>query len=80
MDYNNFSRSLDYFGLLDQFEKIGNVLVFKLNQLKTEGFDPDNGYMFGFSYGSHLVVYGALRAFGNQTLAMIDRKVHRQEI
>jgi hypothetical protein len=72
MDYNNFSKNPDYFGLVRQFDKIVNVLVLKLKQLKTEGFDPKNGYMYGFSYGSHLVAHGALNAFGSRTLGMID--------
>lgn len=50
MDYHNHSRG-DYFILVTKFFRISDVLVKKLNQFKSEGFDFDLGYMFGFSFG-----------------------------
>lgn len=50
MDYMNHSSN--YILLTLKFYKIGDVLVKKLNQFKSEGFDFDLGYMFGFSFGA----------------------------
>jgi hypothetical protein len=74
MDYSNFSVNPNYFGLVDQFDGILNVLVLKFKQLKTEGFQPKNGFIFGFSYGAHLALHGSLKAYGNQSLGLMDGK------
>jgi hypothetical protein len=76
MDYSNFSVNPNYFALVDQFDSILNVLVLKLKQFKTEGFKPENGYIYGFSYGAHLALHGSLKAYGNQSLGLIDGKVY----
>jgi predicted esterase len=47
-----------------------------LKQFKTEGFKPENGYIYGFSYGAHLALHGSLKAYGNQSLGLIDGKVY----
>lgn len=73
MDYSNFSVNPNYFILVTQFQNISNVLLSKLNQLKEQGFDPDKGYMFGFSFGSHLIIDAATR-FGQKLFKEIDRK------
>lgn len=73
MDYSNFSINPNYFELVTQFKNISNVLLIKLNQLKEQGFDPENGYMFGFSFGSHLVIDAATR-FGEKLFKDIDCK------
>lgn len=71
MNYNNFSRHDDYFGLVRQFLPISEVLVEKLQQLENFGYDFDEGYMFGFSYGAHLAL-DSLRRFGPGKLAALD--------
>ncbi|CAO1409365.1 unnamed protein product [Diamesa serratosioi] len=71
MDYSNFSINPDYFYLVTQFPNISNVLLTKLNQLKEQGFDPDKGYMFGFSYGAHLIIDAATK-FGQNLIKDID--------
>lgn len=74
MDYSNFSVNPNYFVLVSQFQNISNVLLSKLNQLKDQGFDPEKGYMFGFSFGSHLVIDAATR-FGEKLFKEIDCKI-----
>ncbi|XP_053659171.1 pancreatic lipase-related protein 2-like [Anopheles marshallii] len=71
MNYNNFSRHDDYFGLVRQFLPISEVLVTKLHQLEKFGYDFDDGYMFGFSYGAHLA-FDSLRRFGPGKLGALD--------
>lgn len=73
MDYSNFSVNPNYFVLVTQFQNISNVLLSKLNQLKEQGFDAEQGYMFGFSFGSHLIIDAATR-FGQKLFKDIDRK------
>jgi predicted alpha/beta-fold hydrolase len=72
MDYRNFSRTLDYIGLVGNYYSIQTVLVNKLTQLKKEGFQPIKGYMNGYSFGANLVINSAILAFGNRNLGMID--------
>jgi hypothetical protein len=73
MDYNNYSKSGDYFGLVGQFKPIASVLIKKLKDLNSLGFKYENGLLFGFSFGGHLV-YEAGRSIGNSTLGEIDSK------
>ena len=70
MDYNRYSKG-DYFVLVSKFEKIVAVLTDKLYALEAQGFNPDNGYMFGFSYGAHLALEAG-RRFGYQRIGQID--------
>ena len=72
MDYHNYSKSPDYFTMYNQFDKIANVLYKKLFQILSEGFLPENGYMFGFSFGAHLVYDVGIKT--NGTIAKIDSK------
>lgn len=45
-----------YLKLISQFDGISNVLTEKLKQFEQQGFDPNQGYMFGMSFGSQLVI------------------------
>lgn len=77
MDYYTYSQDtslLGYINLLDDFYNISAVLLKKLNQLERNGFDPSNGFIFGFSLGSQLAV-NAGRDFGGK-LAAIDGKIY----
>ena len=73
MNYNNYSKSGDYFGLVGRFQPIANVLSKKLQALNNYGFSYSNGYLFGFSFGSHLS-FEAGRSLGNHALDQIDGK------
>lgn len=42
-------------------------------KLDEEGFDFDNGYMFGFSFGAWLAIHTAKR-FGEKKFQQIDGK------
>lgn len=69
MDYSNHSKA-PYGVLLSKFHRIGEVLVKKLEQFKEEGFDFNQGFMFGFSFGGRLVTYAGIQMNGE--IANID--------
>lgn len=75
MDYYAYaadSSLVGYINLFNNFFSISNVLLKKLNQFESNGFDPANGFLFGFSFGSQMA-YNAGRGFGGR-LAAIDGK------
>ena len=72
MDYSNYSKNQDYYGMFNQFDGISAVLLKKVNQILEEGFTAENGYMFGFSFGSHLVYDVGIKTGGQ--IAKIDSK------
>lgn len=74
MDYDFFARKIDYLWLIDQFYPISTILWKKLKQFEYEGYNPNNGYMFGFSFGSRLAIEAGYK-FGANRLENIDRKV-----
>lgn len=71
MDYRTFSITSNYFGLVDKFDGICNVLVEKLRQFVAIGFTIDDIFIFGFSFGGQLVL-DAGRRFGAKVLPRID--------
>ncbi|XP_049540058.1 uncharacterized protein LOC125954092 [Anopheles darlingi] len=71
MNYNNFSRYDDYFGLVRQFLPISKVLLTKLEQLEDFGYDLEQGHAFGFSFGARLSL-DALQKFGPGRLGALD--------
>lgn len=56
---------------MSYFNSITNVLVRKLCQLEQLRFNPDNGFLFGFSFGSVLCLEAGYR-FGPQKLYRVD--------
>lgn len=74
MDYSRFSKNPDYFGLVAQFPKILDVLYNQLDNYRRSGLDPNDMYMFGFSYGAHLCLQSAA-LLGEQVVKEIDGKV-----
>ena len=56
MDYNYYSRQ-NFLSLVLNFDGISLQLLKKIRQLTSEGFKLENGFMFGFSYGAHLVYW-----------------------
>lgn len=73
MDYSNHSIVQDYFVLVRKFNQLSQVLVEKLFELEAQGFDPDNLFMYGFSFGAQLVI-NAGNLYGNNRIAEIDGK------
>lgn len=71
MDYSNHSIVQDYFVLVNKFNQLSQVLVEKLYQLESQGFDPDNLFMYGFSFGAQLVI-NAGNLYGDSRIAEID--------
>lgn len=71
MDYSYFAQEDKYFNLVNQFDAIADVLTIKLRDLERAGYDPDNGYVFGFSFGGQLVVEAGKR-FGVRRIKNID--------
>ncbi|XP_037042103.1 phospholipase A1 member A-like [Bradysia coprophila] len=70
MDYEYYSHG-SYLSLYSHFKPITEVLTKKLLQLNRLGFDPVNFFLFGFSFGSHLVFEGAYQ-FGPRKVGRID--------
>lgn len=73
MDYSNHSIVQDYFVLVRKFDSISQVLIDKLFQLEAQGFNPDNLFMYGFSFGAQLVI-NAGNLYGDRRIAEIDGK------
>lgn len=71
MDYSNHSMDRDYFNLVGKFSPISSVLIRKLRQLEKEGFDDNNMFMYGFSFGAQLAIYTGM-SFGSRRIAEID--------
>lgn len=67
MDYSNYSWVFDYRRLVLHFNKIADVLLRKVQQVK----NYDRLYMFGFSFGSRLCFEVGAR-LGNQVINRID--------
>lgn len=74
MDYSNHSIVQDYFTLVRKFNELSLVLVDKLYQLESDGFSPDNCFLYGFSFGAQLVI-NAGNLYGEQRIAEIDGNV-----
>lgn len=72
MDYGKFSKN-NYFTLVSEFREIKSVLISKLRFLSELGFQPQKAYLFGFSFGAHLVMEAA-EAIGVQQYQQIDGK------
>lgn len=73
-DVPNLPLFQSYYPLVANFSKISNVLTKKLRNLEVEGFNPDNGFMFGHSFGARLIIDAAVN-FGKQKIKEIDGKI-----
>lgn len=71
MDYAKYSVVQNYFTLVSQFQPLSTILLNKLIELESKGFDPKMGFLFGFSFGARLVM-DAARKFGVQKIKEID--------
>lgn len=73
MDYSYFSVDESYFMLVRHFDPITEVLKAKLLDLEHAGYNPENMFLFGFSFGGQLVVEAGKR-FGPKRIKEIDGK------
>ncbi|XP_038106977.1 uncharacterized protein LOC6049112 [Culex quinquefasciatus] len=72
MDYHKYAQTIDYFrGLVPNFNRIVDSLVWRLRELEQSGFDPAEGLVFGFSFGAQTAM-DAGRRFGFRKLGRID--------
>ena len=82
MDYKFYSNVptaqilQTYYPLVANVSRISSVLTKKLRNLEVEGFNPDNVYMYGHSFGARLVIDAAVN-FGKQRIGEIDGKIIR---
>lgn len=66
-----YSKNLDFSILVGQFGGIQPVLTRKLRQLEELKYNPNNLFIFGFSYGAHLAFEGAYN-YGPRKVGRID--------
>ncbi|KXJ72242.1 hypothetical protein RP20_CCG018528 [Aedes albopictus] len=72
MSYGNDSQKMNYFrDLYPNFDLLASSLTQYLRRVEAVGFDPDDGYLFGFSFGANLALEAG-RRFGLQRLGRID--------
>lgn len=69
--FSSYGTSLLYPLLVAKFDEITAILTQKLSNLEDNGFDPNNGFLFGFSFGAHVVLEGAYH-FGEKKIGRID--------
>lgn len=63
--------SESYVRLVRVFDPIAQILTLQLYLMDYMGFDMNNGYMFGFSFGGQLATEAG-RRFGYKRLKEID--------
>lgn len=71
MDYSFFSMNSNYYALVRDFNGIATVLTKKLKDFQANSFDPNDIYIFGFSFGAQLALESG-RRFGNMLIKQID--------
>lgn len=72
MDYSRYAAE-SYVRLVRVFDPIAQILTLQLYLMDYTGFDMNNGYLFGFSYGGQLATEAG-RRFGYKKLKEIDSK------
>lgn len=70
MNFSVFANER-YVRLVRSFDSIAHVLHIHLLELERIGFDMEEGYMFGFSFGGRLVCEAA-RRLGIRVIKEID--------
>ncbi|XP_052873394.1 uncharacterized protein LOC128278704 [Anopheles cruzii] len=71
MSYDRFAQLATYARLRRNFKDIHGVLRQKLDFLEKEGFSPNDGYLYGFSFGAQMVL-AAAKDYGTRKLKQID--------
>lgn len=64
---------------MNHFAYLHGSLTSLLYSLEDIGFDPNNGYMFGFSFGARIAIQAAGN-YGYQKLSKIDGKKYTKQI
>lgn len=72
MDYGKYAAE-SYVRLVRLFDPIAQILTLQLYLMEYTGFNMNNGYLFGFSYGGQLATEAG-RRFGYRRLKEIDSK------
>lgn len=70
-DYSGLMDNEDYFKTLSNWLKVSHIVTKKLRDLESEGIQPENIFMYGFSLGARIVIDSAIR-FGKRKIGMID--------
>jgi hypothetical protein len=71
MDFSVIAQ-VHYIKLVQYFELIVEALAIKLQHLQFEGYRPEDGYLFGFSYGAHVALRAPIKAYGFRQFGEID--------
>lgn len=71
MDYSYYAADPTYVILRSQFDQIKEVLHQQLLDYNSYGFPYEKMFLFGMSFGAHLILQGAL-AVGEQVIEEID--------
>ncbi|XP_055539950.1 lipase member H-like [Wyeomyia smithii] len=72
MSYGETGNQMDYFGdLVPHFEELANNLTNHYRRLEAFGFDPADGFVFGFSFGSQVAIQSGIN-YGANKLGRID--------
>ncbi|XP_053678075.1 uncharacterized protein LOC128728471 [Anopheles nili] len=71
MNYDRFAQLPTYARLRRNFKDIHSVLRQKLEFLEKEGFSPDDGYLYGFSFGAQ-VALAAAKEYGTRKIGLLD--------
>ncbi|XP_062560039.1 pancreatic triacylglycerol lipase-like [Armigeres subalbatus] len=72
MSYGNETTDVNYFrDLYPKFDLLVNSLTQYLQRLEALGFDPDDGFIYGFSFGANIALEAG-RRFGLQRIGRID--------
>jgi Lipase len=71
VDYSEFAMG-EYVDLVLGFWFIVKVVKTKIIQMRLERFLPENGYIFGFSFGAQIAMRAAIGGFGPRSLAELD--------
>ena len=70
MDYGIIGNRR-YIGLVKNVDIIGEMLKNKLDELEDLGYDPANGFIYGFSFGGRIAIMGGI-LYGPRRIAQID--------
>jgi len=86
MDYSYYANgtlttdaTIDYLGyivLFAYFDPLSNYVTALLSRIQAMGYNPDNGFIFSFSFGTHIGFQGAYFYSKNQNFAKKIKTMH----
>lgn len=68
--------SSDYLKALSNWAMVSKVITNRLRDMESEGIQPGNIFMYGFSLGARIVIDAAIQ-FGKQKIGLIDGKRYK---